>query len=69
MKHADRVCRSCASDNLTELDAKVNLHSPHLNGSDKSAVSMFPKLVVRLDCGFAQFNPSAKEPHVLKELS
>jgi hypothetical protein len=68
MKHGDCVCRLCASVNLTELDAKVNLHLPHLNGSGMSAVSAFPKLVVCLDCGFARFYLSAKELHLLKVL-
>jgi hypothetical protein len=52
---------------VTELDAKLNLHIPHLNGLDKSAVSAFAKLFVCLDCGFAQFNLSATELRLLKE--
>ena len=49
------ACRSCGSENQTEFGAEINIHFPGLRNLDKSAVMVFPKLVVCLDCGFTQF--------------
>ena len=48
-------CRSCGSRNRREFGAEINIHFPGLEGLDKPAVLVFPKLVVCLDCGFTQF--------------
>ena len=49
------ACRSCRSENQSELVAEINIHFPGRRGLDKPAVVVYPKLVVCLDCGFTQF--------------
>jgi hypothetical protein len=48
-------CRSCASENQTELGAEINVYFSGRKSLDKPAMLIFPKLVVCLDCGFTQF--------------
>jgi len=48
-------CLSCASDNLAEFAAEVNVHFLGLKNLDKPSVFIFPKLLVCLDCGFSWF--------------
>jgi hypothetical protein len=46
-------CRSRGSNNQVEHGAEINIH---LNGDqDKTAVLVFPKLAVCLDCGVTEF--------------
>jgi hypothetical protein len=47
------ACRSCSSKNQAEYEAEINIHLPR--DRDKAAVLIFPKLVVCLDCGVAEF--------------
>jgi hypothetical protein len=47
------TCRSCGSNNRAEYGAEINIHLPQ--DQDKAAVLAFPKLVVCLDCGVAEF--------------
>jgi hypothetical protein len=61
------ACRSCGSENQTELGAEINIHFPGRKGLDKPAVLVFPKLVVCLDCGFAQFTLPEAELLLLGE--
>jgi len=49
------TCRSCVSENQTELDAEINIHFSGMKNLDKPAVLVFPKLLVCLDCGFTEF--------------
>ncbi len=56
-------CRSCASNSQTEYDAEINIHLRR--DCDKAAVLVFPKLVVCLDCGFAEFTIPKPELHQL----
>ena len=48
-------CIACASEKQIELGAEINIHFPGRKGLDKSAVLVFPKLGVCLDCGFTEF--------------
>ena len=49
-------CRSCgASSGAQTFTAEVALHFPGLNGLRKPIVWVFPKIMVCLDCGFAEF--------------
>jgi hypothetical protein len=48
-------CKTCGSDNQTEFDAEINIHSPGLKNLDKPAILVFPKLLVCPDCGFVEF--------------
>jgi hypothetical protein len=49
------ACTSCGSEKQTKLGAEMNIHFPGREGLDKPTVWAFPKLVVCLDCGSAQF--------------
>jgi hypothetical protein len=58
------TCRSCGS-NQTEYGAEINIHLP--KDRDKAAVLVFPKLVVCLDCGVAEFTIPEAELRLLGE--
>jgi len=51
-----RPCRSCASSRQMEFRGEICLHFPGgLESLNKPLVWVFPKVVVCLDCGAAQF--------------
>ncbi len=60
-------CRSCASENQTQLGAEINIHFREKKGLDDPAVLVFPKLLVCLDCGFTEFTIPETELLVLEE--
>lgn len=47
-------CKQCASDELTDFNAEVAIHFPGLKGLNEPPVWVFPKLLVCLQCGFAE---------------
>jgi hypothetical protein len=49
------ACRSCGSENLTQLVAEVMIHFSGLRNLDKAGILAFPKIVICLDCGISQF--------------
>jgi hypothetical protein len=49
------LCRSCASPNEKKFKAEMNIHFPGSEGLVKPTVWVFPKVVVCLECGFAEF--------------
>jgi hypothetical protein len=59
------ACRSCGSNNRAEYGAEVNIHLP--KDQDKAAVLVFPKLVVCLDCGVAEFTIPETELRLMGE--
>jgi len=61
------ACGSCGSQNQTEFGAEICIHFPGLKNLDKPAVLVFPKLVVCLDCGFAQFTLPETKLRLLRE--
>jgi len=61
------ACNSCGSENRTEFGAEINIHFPGWKGLDKPSVLIFPKLVVCLECGFAQFTLPEAELRLLQE--
>jgi hypothetical protein len=58
-------CRSCSSNNRAEYDAEVNIHLP--KDRDKAAVLVYPRLVVCLKCGVAEFTIPEAEWRLLGE--
>ncbi len=58
-------CRSCGSRNQAEYGAEINIHLPR--DRNKTAVLLFPKLVVCLDCGIAEFTIPEAELRLLGE--
>lgn len=48
-------CKSCQSASQRNFNGEVALHFPGLDGLTKLMVWVFPKVLVCLDCGFAEF--------------
>jgi hypothetical protein len=48
-------CKSCGSVNQSKFIGEMGIRSPGLKNIDKPVVWVFPKLVVCLDCGIAEF--------------
>jgi hypothetical protein len=61
------TCRFCGSNNDAEYDAEINIHLPR--DRDRAAVLVFPRLVVCLDCGVAEFAIPEAELRLLGERS
>jgi hypothetical protein len=49
------ACKSCGSRTQTELGAEINIHFPVPKGLKMPSVLVFPKLMICLNCGFAEF--------------
>ena len=60
-------CKSCGSQNQTEFNAEINVHFSGLKNLDKPAVLVFPKFLLCLDCGFAEFTLREDELLLLDE--
>jgi hypothetical protein len=60
-------CASCASGNMAEFTAEINIHFRGPKALDKPSVMVFPKLLVCLDCGFSQFDLPESELSLLRE--
>jgi len=54
-------CKSCQSQNQSNLNGEIAIHFPGLNGPDKTIVWVFPKLLICLDCGFTEFEVPRSE--------
>ena len=54
-------CTACTSECQAEFGAEMNIHFPGREGLDRPAVWVFPRLLVCLDCGLAQFSISETE--------
>lgn len=48
-------CKSCGSDNRNEFNGEIAIHCSGLKTLDKPIVWVFPKVVVCMDCGIAEF--------------
>ena len=60
-------CRSCQSENQRDFNGEVAIHFPGLKGLDKPIVWVFPKLLVCLNCGVAEFAIPDTELLVLRD--
>jgi hypothetical protein len=58
-------CLLCASANQGEFGTEILVHFPGLKNLDKPPVWVFPKLSVRLDCGFSRFTTPERELAIL----
>ena len=63
------TCKGCQSDKQSVFNGEIAIHFPGLEGLDKSIVWVFPKLVVCLHCGFAEFAVPERELQVLTQCS
>jgi hypothetical protein len=59
------TCKSCGLEKQLEFTAEIAIHFPGLNGLEKSIVWLFPKLIVCLNCGNAEFAVPESELRVL----
>jgi hypothetical protein len=48
-------CLSCQSGNQAEFPAEMIIHFSGLKNLDKPGVSVYPKLLICLDCGLSRF--------------
>ena len=55
MRNDVSQCKSCRSDKQREFTAEVALHVPGLKSLEKPIVWAFPKILVCLGCGKAEF--------------
>jgi len=60
-------CKGCCSDKQSAFNVEIALHFPGPQGVDKPIVWVFPKLVVCLQCGLAEFTVPESELHVLAQ--
>jgi hypothetical protein len=60
-------CPLCHSDNVREYTAEINVHFPGLKGLNIPTVWVFPRLLVCLGCGQAQFTIPDAERKTLTE--
>jgi hypothetical protein len=61
------ACKGCHSDKQSVFNGEIAIHFPGLEGLNKSIVWVFPKLVVCLHCGFAEFAVPERELQVLEQ--
>jgi hypothetical protein len=55
------LCPSCSSSNQAEFPTKMLVHFGGLKNLDKPSVRVNPRLLVCLECGFAQATIPASE--------
>jgi hypothetical protein len=48
-------CKSCGSVNQKKFSAEMGIHFSRLENIHKPVVWVFPEVVLRLDCGSAEF--------------
>jgi len=48
-------CKSCGSENLGKFTGEIAIHFSGLKNINVPHVSVFPEIVVCLNCGFAEF--------------
>src|SRR3954471_16411620 len=53
---AVHMCRSCLSGNRSQFSSEICIHFPGLEGLEKPAVFVFPKIVVCFNCGHSEFS-------------
>jgi len=61
------MCKQCKSDDRSTFNGEIALHFPGLQGLNKPIVWIFPKLVVCLRCGLAEFTVPEGELRVLAQ--
>jgi hypothetical protein len=59
-------CRICESANVRWLNAEANLHFPGWRGLDQPSVFAFPRVLVCLDCGHAEFRVAIRELQLIR---
>jgi len=63
------ACRVCHSENRGAFESEISIHLPRLDNLTKPTVLVFPKLLVCLECGRAEFGIGKTELRRLAEAS
>jgi hypothetical protein len=58
-------CRSCGSENQSEFASEISFHILGLENVNKPTVFVFPRLLVCMDCGFAELTLAENELRLL----
>ena len=61
------ACKRCASDKQGMFNGEIALQIPGLKGLDRPIVWVFPRLMVCLRCGLAEFTVPESELLVLAQ--
>ena len=61
------ACERCSSENQSTFNGEVAVHFPGLKGLNKPIVWVFPKLMVCLECGLAEFEIPESQLRVLNK--
>jgi hypothetical protein len=56
---------NCPCENYREFNGEVAIHFPGIKGLQKPIVMIFPKIRVRMDCGYTAFTVPERELSVL----
>jgi hypothetical protein len=59
-------CSRCSAECRKEFSGELAIHFTGLAGLSKPIVWVFPKLLVCLNCGLAEFTVPERELHVLE---
>ena len=60
-------CKSCGLNGPIKFNGEIAIHFPGLQGLDKPIVWVWPRVLVCLSCGFAEFQVSEEDLKVLRE--
>jgi len=58
--------KSCGSHKTRRPDAEIAIHFPALKGPDRSAVLVFTKVKICLECGLTEFEIPERDLQALK---
>jgi hypothetical protein len=61
------TCKLCRSDKQGEFPAEITLHFPGLKSLGKPVVWVFPRVLVCLNCGNAEFVVPGTELRLLEK--
>lgn len=61
------VCDACGSDGKCEFTGEVAIHFQGLKGLEMPIVWVFPKVLVCLNCGLAQFQIPEEDLRTLED--
>jgi hypothetical protein len=55
------ACTQCGSANQKKFEAEVDIHSAAVRDIRKNPLSLFPSILICLDCGHSEFVVPARE--------
>jgi hypothetical protein len=67
LEKGNMPCKQCSTDHQSTFSTEMNIHFPGRDGPDKPTVWVFPKVVLCVDCGFAELVVPKNELHAFVE--